>query len=188
VHTQVHTARLVHTADLDGETREGARRMVIDAFGGSEFDFTDADWEHSLGGMHALICDHGALIAHGAVVQRRMIYRDTALRCGYLEAVAVREDWRGQGLAMAVLDGLEQVLRGAYQIGALSSSEAGRTLYISRGWLPWQGRTSVLAPGGLTRTPDDDHSTFVLPVDLPNGMTLDTTAELTCDWRNGDVW
>ena len=48
----MQTARLVHTSDLDGETREGARRMVIDAFGGGETDFTDADWEHALGGMH----------------------------------------------------------------------------------------------------------------------------------------
>ena len=186
--TEVHTARLVHTADLDGETREGARRMVIDAFGGGEIDFSDADWEHSLGGMHALICHHGTLIAHGAVVQRRVIYRNTALRCGYLEAVAVREDWRGQGLAMAVMDALEQVLRGAYQLGALSSSEAGRHIYVSRGWLPWQGTTSVLAPTGLTRTPDDDRSLFVLPVGLPDEMELDTTAEITCDWRDGDVW
>jgi aminoglycoside 2'-N-acetyltransferase I len=184
----IHTARLVHTADLDGETREGARRMVIGAFGGGESDFSDADWEHGLGGMHALICVRGALIAHGAVVQRRLIYRSTALRCGYLEAVAVREDWRGQGLAMAVMDGLEQVLRGAYQIGALSSSEAGRHMYASRGWLPWQGPTSVLAPGGLVRTPDDDESLFVLPVALPGGMVLDTSAEITCDWRDGDVW
>ena len=49
------TARLVHTADLDNETREDARRMVVDAFAGGEFEFTDADWEHALGGMHALI-------------------------------------------------------------------------------------------------------------------------------------
>ena len=49
--------------------------------------------------MHALIFDHGALIAHAAVVQRRLLYRETALRCGYVEGVAVREDWRGQGLA-----------------------------------------------------------------------------------------
>jgi aminoglycoside 2'-N-acetyltransferase I len=188
VQTQVHTARLVHTADLDAETREGARRMVIDAFGDGEIDFTDADWEHSLGGMHALICQHGALIAHGAVVQRRVIYRNTALRCGYLEAVAVREDWRGQGLAMAVMDALEQVLRGAYQLGALSASEAGRPLYVSRGWLPWLGTTSVLAPTGLTRTPDDDRSLFVLPVGLPDEIELDTTDEITCDWRDGDVW
>jgi aminoglycoside 2'-N-acetyltransferase I len=184
VHTQVHTARLVHTSDLDVETREGARRMVIEAFGGGEIEFTDADWEHCLGGMHALICVHGALIAHGAVVQRRIIYENRALRCGYLEAVVVREDWRGQGLAMAVMDGLEQVVRGAYQLGALSSSEAGRHMYASRGWLPWRGPSSVLAPAGVTRTPDDDRSLFVLPV----SVELDTTAEITCDWRDGDVW
>ncbi len=159
--------------------------MVIEAFGG---DFTDADWEHTLGGMHALICRHGALIAHGAVVQRRLLYRDTALRCGYLEGVAVREDWRGQGLATAVMDALEQVLRGAYQIGALSASEEGRPMYTARGWLAWQGPTSVLQPAGVARTPGDDRSLFVLPIDLPDGLELDTTAELTCDWRDGDVW
>ncbi len=159
--------------------------MVIEAFGG---DFTDADWEHTLGGMHALICRHGALIAHGAVVQRRLLYRDTALRCGYLEGVAVREDWRGQRLATAVMDALEQVLRGAYQIGALSASEEGRPMYTARGWLAWQGPTSVLQPAGVARTPSDDRSLFVLPIDLPDGLELDTTAELTCDWRDGDVW
>lgn len=180
----MHTARLIHTADLDAETREGARRMVIDAFGGSEVDFTEADWEHALGGMHALICRHGNLIAHGAVVQRRMIHNGVPLRCGYLEAVAVREDWRGQGLAMAVMDALEQVLRGAYQLGALSASEAGTPMYLSRGWLPWRGPTSVLTPTGVTRTPDDDGSVYVLPIDA----TLDTDVELTCDWRSGDVW
>ena len=177
----VHTARLVHTADLDNETREDARRMVIEAFAG---EFSEADWEHALGGMHALICNHGALVAHAAVVQRRLIYHGTALRCGYVEAMAVREDWRGQGLAHALMDAVEQVVRGAYQLGALSSSEAGRPIYTARGWLPWRGPTSVLAPAGLTRTPDDDNALFVLPVDVE----LDTTAEITCDWRDGDVW
>ena len=180
----LHTARLVHTSDLDGETREDARRMLIDAFADSEVDFTDADWEHALGGMHALVCVRGALVAHGAVVQRRMIHQGAALRCGYLEAVAVREDWRGQGLAMAVMDALEQVLRGAYQLGVLSASEAGRHIYGSRGWLPWQGTTSVLAPSGLAPTPDDDGSIFVLPL----SADLDTAGEITCDYRDGDVW
>lgn len=180
----LHTARLVHTSDLDGETREDARRMLVDAFAHGEVGFTDVDWEHALGGMHALICVRGALIAHGAVVQRRMIHRGVALRCGYLEAVAVREDWRGQGLAMAVMDGLEQVLRGAYQLGALSASEAGRHIYGTRGWQPWQGMTSVLTPSGVVATPDDDESVFVLPVTAD----LDTTGEITCDFRDGDVW
>jgi aminoglycoside 2'-N-acetyltransferase I len=118
------------------------------------------------------------------VVQRRLIYRGTALRCGYVEAVAVREDWRGQGLAHALMDAVEQVVRGAYQLGALSSSEAGRPIYEARDWVPWRGPTSVLAPTGVTRTPDDDNGLFVLPVDVE----LDTTAEITCDWRHGDVW
>jgi aminoglycoside 2'-N-acetyltransferase I len=181
VHTQVHTARLVHTADLETEARQRAYDMVNDAFAG---EFTDADWDHALGGMQALIWHHGAIIAHGAVVQRRLLYRGAALRCGYVEAVAVREDWRGQGLAIAILDACEQVIRGGYQLGALSSSDRGRRVYTSRGWLPWCGPTSVLAPAGTIRTPDDDGSVFVLPV----GVNLDTSVDLACDWRDGDVW
>lgn len=182
--TQVTTARLVHTADLDNETRDHAHRMVIDAFADGEVKFTDADWEHALGGMHALICHHGALIGHAAVVQRHLLYRDSALRCGYVEGVAVREDWRGHGLAHALMDAVEQVLRGAYELGALSASEAGRPMYAARGWLPWHGPTSVLAPSGVRRTPDDDGSIFVFPV----SVELDTGESLTCDWRDGDVW
>lgn len=178
---QVHTARLVHTADLDTETRLGAHQLVIDAFAG---EFTETDWEHALGGMHALIWHHGAIIAHAAVVQRRLLYRGAALRCGYVEGVVVGEDWRGQGLAIALLDAIEQVVRGAYQLGALSSTQRGRRLYTSRDWLPWRGPTSVLAPSGLTRTPDDDGSVFV----LPTGIDLDASEELVCDWRDGDVW
>ncbi|MEE6178759.1 GNAT family N-acetyltransferase [Mycobacterium sp. 050134] len=175
----VHTARLVHTADLDAETRHGVRQMVTAAFGG---EFTDDDWEHALGGMHALIWLHGAIIAHAAVVQRRLIHRGSALRCGYVEAVAVREDCRGQGLAHAVLDAIEQVIRGAYQIGALSTATAG--VYAARGWLPWTGPTWVLTPDGAARTPDDDGTVLVLPI----GISPDTSAELMCDWRDGDVW
>lgn len=181
MYTRVHTARLIHTADLDGETRQGARQLLTAAYDGG---FTDTAWQHALGGMHALIWRHGALIAHGAVVQRRLLYRGRSLRCGYVEAVAVREDWRGQGLATAVLDACEQVIRGAYQLGTLSSAGISRRLYRARGWLPWTGPTAVLAPAGLTRTPDADGTVFVLPVDVE----LDTAAELTCDWRDGDVW
>ncbi|TGD89802.1 GNAT family N-acetyltransferase [Mycolicibacterium sp. CH28] len=183
MHAQVHTARLVHTSDLDAETRHSAKEMVAEAFGGWT-EFTADDWEHALGGMHAIIVHHGALIAHAAVVQRRLYYGGSALRCGYVEAVAVREDHRGQGLAHNVMDAIEQVIRGAYQVGALSSSPAGEKIYRPRGWLPWRGPTSVLAPTGPVSTPEDDGSIFVLPVDVQ----VDTTAELACDWRDGDVW
>lgn len=177
----VHTTRLVHTADLDGETLRRLQQMVTDAFAG---DFDETDWEHALGGMHALIWRHGTIIAHAAVVQRRLFYHGNALRCGYLEGVAVRKDCRGRGLVHALLDAIEQVIRGAYQFGALSSSDRARRVYMSRGWLPWLGPTSVLAPTGVIRTPDDDGSVFVLPV----GINPDTSSGLMCDWRAGNVW
>jgi aminoglycoside 2'-N-acetyltransferase I len=179
VPTAVHTARLVHTADLDFETRECAHQLLADAFEG---DWSDEDWDHALGGMHALIYHRGALIAHGAVVLRRLTYDGTALRSGYVEGVAVREDWRGQGLGTALMDAAEQVIRGAYRLGALSPSESARQVYLDRGWIEWTGPRSVLSPAGLTPTPDDP--VFVLPVDV----TLDPTADLVCDWRPGDVW
>ena len=119
------------------------------------------------------------------MVQRRLLYRDTALRCGYVEGVAVREDWRGHGLASAVMDAVEQVLRGAYQLGALSASETGTAhVHLAR-LAAVAGPTSVLTPAGVTRTPDDDDGLFVLP---GVSVELDTTAEITCDWRDGDVW
>ena len=171
----VHTARLVHTSDLDGDTLRNARNLLVNAHDGA---FTDSDWEHTLGGMHALIVHRGALLAHGAVVQRRLLYDGCALRCGYLEGVAVQEQWRGQGLGNAVMDALEQVVRGGYQLAA------GTRIYRPRGWLHWRGPTSVLAPTGLIRTPDDDGVIFALPVTVE----LDAGAELVCDWRDGNVW
>jgi aminoglycoside 2'-N-acetyltransferase I len=177
----VHTARLVHTSDLDAETLHNARQMLIEAYAG---EFTDADWDHSLGGMHAIVVHRGALIAHAAVIQRRLLHAGAALRCGYVEGVAVREDWRGQGLGTAVMDAVEQVIRGAYTVGALSTSSAGEQLYRPRGWLNWRGSTSVLGPDGPVRTPDDDGCVFVLPLTAE----LDPDGELACDWRDGDVW
>jgi len=181
VHSQVHTARLVHTADLDNEAREHARALLDAAFDG---EFSDDDWEHTLGGMHALIWHHGALIAHAAVVQRRLLHRGVALRCGYVEAVAVHPDWRDQGLGAAVLDATEQVIRGAYSLGALSARPEVQGFYTARGWRHWLGETSVLAPTGTTRTPDDDGSVLV----FSNNIDVDLSRALVCDWRNGDLW
>lgn len=177
----VHTARLVHTSDLDTETLHNTRRLLDTAYAG---EFTDADWDHTLGGMHAIVVHRGALIAHAAVVQRRLLYRGAALRCGYVEGVAVSEDWRGQGLGSAVMDAAEQVIRGAYQVGALSASGAGERLYRPRGWLNWRGPTSALTPEGPVPTPDDDGAVFALPV----AVDLDPAEGLMCDWRDGDVW
>ena len=75
-------------------------------------------------------------------------------------------------------------MRRAYDLGALGASEEGAALYTARGWRSWQGPTSVLTPAGIVRTTEDDGWVYVLPV----AVDLDLHGELTCDWREGDVW
>jgi aminoglycoside 2'-N-acetyltransferase I len=171
---------VVHTADLGAGELEEIRAVLVDAFGGVE----DSDVEHGLGGMHAIVREDGAIVAHGSVVMRRMLHRGRALRCGHVEAVAVRADRRRRGHGSAVMAELERVIRGAYDLGTLGASDAGAALYRSRGWLPWRGPTSVLAPEGIRRTPEDDDAVHVLPV----AVELDLDGDIACDWREGEVW
>ena len=173
--------RTAHTADLDAGTLRAARALLDAVFGA---DMSDHDWEHCLGGVHALAWEGGELIGHAAVVQRRLLHGGRALRTGYVEGVAVRAAHRRRGHAAATMEALEQVVRGAYDLGALAATDAAAALYSGRGWRRWRGPTSALTPSGITRTPDEDGSVYVLPLAVP----LDLSGELTCDWRDGDVW
>ena len=175
------TVEVQHTAHVPARTLTEVRRLLDEAFAGH---FDDADWDHTLGGLHALAWQDGELVGHGAVVQRRLVHGGRALRTGYVEGVAVRPDRRRRGVASAVMDELEELVRGAHDLGALSASDDGATLYTARGWQRWRGPTSALTPAGTVRTPDDDGAVFV----FPTGVTLDLDASLTCDWRDGDTW
>ena len=172
--------RVAHTADLSPADLTAVRALLDAAFEG---DFSDEDWDHTLGGVHALAWSGDVLVAHAAVVQRRFLYQDRALRTGYVEGVAVHADHRRQGLGAVVMGPVERVIGAAYDLGALSSSEIGVPFYEARGWRRWQGPTSSLTPTGAARTEDDDDSVYVL-----GALSLDLTAPLTCDWRDGDVW
>jgi aminoglycoside 2'-N-acetyltransferase I len=179
----VPQVRTVPTSDLTADERSAVRGLLDLAFLGG---FDDHDWDHSLGGLHVLVVERGEPIAHAAVVQRRFLHGERPWRGGYVEGVAVHPAWRGQGHAATVMTEVERIIDHAYDLGALSASQAGRGLYVSRGWLLWQGPTYVLAPDGPERTEDDDDSTFVRVVG--GGADLRLTGSLTCDWRDGDVW
>jgi aminoglycoside 2'-N-acetyltransferase I len=175
--TRVQTA---HTADLDRATLDAARALLYAVFD----DMTDDDWEHALGGVHALVWEGDELIGHASLIQRRLLHGGRALRAGHVEGVGVRADRRRRGHGGAMMDELERVVRGAYDVGALGAAEEALNFYAARGWKVWQGPTSSLTPIGIVRTADDDGCVFVLPVSVP----LDLSGELTCDWREGDVW
>jgi aminoglycoside 2'-N-acetyltransferase I len=171
------SVRRCHTAELSADELAEVRALCSLAYGG----FSDEDWAHALGGMHALAVDGGGLVAHGSLVMRRLLHGERSLRCGYVEAVATHPDRRRQGLGAAVLTSLEG-LAPAYDVLALCSSAEGRSLYEARGWGLWRGPTAVLSPAGPVATPDED-SVYVL-----GGVDLDLDGPLACDWRDGDVW
>lgn len=179
--TGVPEVRTAHTADLEPATL-GAARALLDAV--FEGDMSDHDWEHALGGVHALVWEDDELIGHGSVVQRRLLHDGRALRAGYVEGVAVRADRRRRGHGAALMRALERVVRRAYDLGALGATDLAADFYATLGWQRWRGPTSALTPAGVVRTPDEDGSIHVLPVTRP----LDLAGALTCDWREGDPW
>ncbi|MFH8295213.1 GNAT family N-acetyltransferase [Streptomyces sp. NPDC018059] len=171
--------RTAHTSDLAAADLRAARALLDEAFDG---DFSDQDWDHGLGGVHALVHDGaGTLLAHGSVVQRRILHNGRSLRVGYVEAVAVRPGLRRQGLGGQVMGALERVIDKAYAMGALSASDEGERLYLARGWQRWKGRVGTLGPAGALHLPDEDPP-------LLRGAGLDPAHELLVDWRDGDVF
>jgi aminoglycoside 2'-N-acetyltransferase I len=173
--------RTAHTADLDAQTLAAARALLDEVFEG---DMSDHDWEHALGGIHALAWERGELIGHASVIQRRVLHVGRALRTGYVEGVGVHAEHRRRGHGGALMAALERLIRGGYDLGALGATDEAVALYTGRGWRRWEGPTSALTPSGIVRTADADGAVYVLELSVP----LDLAGELTCDWRDGDVW
>lgn len=175
--------RTCTTAELGAAGLRELRRLLDDAYGG---DFADADWDHAAGGVHTLLVERGELVAHVAVVPRRLRHQDRWVHTGYVEALAVRGDRRRRGLAATAMRTAEQVIDRGYDLGALSDGTGIAGFYQQRGWLTWAGPTFVVSPDGIRWTPDEDGG--VLVWQTPTSPPLDLSAPLGCDWRPGDVW
>jgi aminoglycoside 2'-N-acetyltransferase I len=157
-------------------------RHVLDtAFAG---DFTDADWEHALGGTHAVISDLGRVVAHAAVVPRTIWVGERELPAGYVEAVGTDPSVQGTGLGSLLMETVAAELREKYELGALST---GAPAFFERlGWERWQGPTFVRRGAERIRTPDEDDGVMVLR--FGPSATVDLTEPIACETRPGDDW
>jgi len=172
---------LATTAELSSDDVSEIRALMAAAFE----DFSDDDWTHALGGWHAIVREEGAIVAHGAVVARRIGVGEREVRAGYVEAVGVRPDRQRQGLGTAVMTALGAIVQRDYDLGVLSSGEWG--FYDRLGWERWRGPTFVrLADGSMTRTPDDDDGVMVLRAGV--SAIVDLATPICCDDRPGDPW
>ncbi len=125
------------TAELGQERQAAVRSLLEVAFDG---DFSDEDWDHALGGWHVLVSDDGgALVAHAAVVPRRLLVADRPFRSGYVEAVGTSPTLQGTGVGSLAMQGIGELLPRHFELGALAT---GRWSFYERlGWERWRGPT-----------------------------------------------
>lgn len=175
--------RTCTTDELTADELTSIRAVMDAAFDG---DFSDDDWAHSLGGVHALVTDSDTVVAHACVVARTIRVGGVGpLRAGYVEAVATAPDRQGSGLGSAVMAALDDVIRDRFDVAFLSTS--AQRFYERLGWRRWQGSTWVRHPDGTReRTEEEDDGIMVLIV--PDAPPIDLRAAVECDARAGDHW
>ena len=177
---------LVRTGDLDAEDLAAIRLLCEVAFTSQEhpLTFDEDDWEHMLGGVHAVVRDEDRIVSHAAVVTRALEIDGAPIHTGYVEGVATVPELEGRGYATAAMQVVDEHIRATYRLGALATARAA--FYQRLGWEVWRGPTSVRTPEGQVRTPEDDDAILILRT--PSTPPIDLTAPISCEWRPGDVW
>jgi aminoglycoside 2'-N-acetyltransferase I len=179
------TVRALATSELTAREVLQVRKLLWAAFPPDDDDgFTEDDWDHALGGRHFIGEIEGTIVSHAAVVERELRIGPVALRTGYVEAVATEPGRQGQGLGTAVMQAATDHIRSDYELGALGTG--AHPFYERLGWQTWTGRAYVRTDDGRERTPDEEGHIMVLRT--PTTPPLQEGAEITCDWRPGDVW
>ncbi len=157
------------------------RLLFDDAFAG---DFSDDDWDHTIGGVHVVVLDRGRVLSHGSVVPRSIWIDERKLAAGYVEGVATPVHSQGQGFGSLVMAEVARIIRETYERGVLSTGSP--SFYARLGWQCWEGPTWVRTKTGPVRTPDDDGGVMILRT--PSTAEVSVSASIACEERSGDDW
>ena len=177
--------RRLRTMELTTAEIVEIRRLLDAAFGDDEEErFTEADWDHSVGGVHFVLDDDGSIVSHASVVERELHIAGQPFRTGYVEAVATRPDRQGEGFGTTVMRDVTVYVRETFELGALGTGEQG--FYERLGWTTWAGPSNVRTNDGERRTLDEDG--YIMVLLTPRSATVDRVAAISCEWRPGDVW
>lgn len=160
---------------------ERVRRLVDESFDG---DFSDADWDHALGGWHVLVTEGGNAIAHAAVVPRTIEFGQRPFHAGYMEAVVTAPSNQRAGIGSMVTTEAVTVVRREFDVGVLSTDR--HSFYERLGWERWCGPTFVHRDGQRVRTQDEDDGIMVLR--FGPSIDVELTDRIVCESRSGDDW
>src|SRR4051794_7924800 len=147
-----------------------------------EGDFSDDDWQHSLGGHHFVIIDNDLVLAHAAVVPRALEIAGRSFHAGYVEAVGTHVAGQGEGLGTLVMAAATDFIHRHFTLGALGTGS--HRFYERLGWERWAGPTYVRRDGELIRTAEDEG---LMVLRFGTSASIDLDASLSCDDRPGDV-
>lgn len=171
----------VSTSDASAEQLRQIRDLFFTAF---DERFTEADWQHCLGGRHVIVAELGVIVAHAAVVSRVIEVGGEPFRTGYVEGVATHPARQREGLGTRTMDEAASLIRSEFEMGALATGVHG--FYERLGWERWRGPTYVRYGSHLVRTEEEDGGIMALL--FGPSARVDVTASITCECRAGDDW
>ncbi len=172
---------ILPTAGASPELLNELRHLLEAAFPAG---FSEHDWAHTLGGNHIVALRADRVVSHAAVIKRAIDIGDRRFSAGYVESVATHPKLQGQGLGAAVMAKTTELIRGRFELGALSTGLPD--FYGRFAWELWQGPTFARSSTGLIRTSDDDGGIMVLR--FGPSATIDLTSPISCEARSGDHW
>ena len=169
------------TAEASPDLLAQVRSLMDDAFRG---EFTEEDWQHTIGGTHFVVELEGAVASHASVIERTIEVDGRGFRTGYVEGVATASALQGQGLGSLVMQAASHLVRSSFELGALGTDR--HSFYERLGWERWRGPSYVRRAGDLVRSAEEDDGLMVLRFGPSAHVPL--TAPIACRERPGDDW
>jgi aminoglycoside 2'-N-acetyltransferase I len=166
--------------DINRELSEKIKSMLHRAYEG---DFSEEDWEHTLGGVRYLGWIGDELIANGSICSRTIWLNDIETHVGYIEAIAVEPKFWSKGYGTQLMQSISKDALSAYSVSMLSTSEKG--FYRRVGWTDFRGESFVTLSNKEVRTANDDKGLMLLGSDADY---LTRIIKVVCESRSGDVW
>ena len=157
------------------------RRLLDGAF---EAEFSDDDWDHTLGGLHVVILEDNNVVAHAAAVERMIEVGGRPFRTGYVEGVGTLPGRENEGLGSLAVARVTDEVRHRFEMGALSTDR--HSFYERLEWERWRGPSYVRDGSKTIRTEEEDDGLMVLRFGPSADVVL--TSSLTCEARRGDDW
>jgi aminoglycoside 2'-N-acetyltransferase I len=171
---------IIRLDELTQNQVEILQALLTDAFAG---DFSESDWQNSLGGARFVGLQNEELVAHGTVVARSMWLDESPITVGYVEAIAVAPNKQKQGIGSLLLNEITQLCLQNYELAMLSTDE--KDFYRRFGWQDFPGQSFVLVGDQQIRTAEEDCGLMVL---TPESRSFGKISKVCCQARFGDAW